>query len=199
MPLDPQVQALLDQMAALNGPPIHTLTPELVRMRIKMQLANAPGEPEPVARVVNRTIPGPAGEIPVRIYIPAGSGPFPALVFFHGGGWVICDLDTHDSLCRSLCNGAGCVVVSVDYRLAPEHKFPAAPEDCYTATQWVAGHAAELNAHPGKLAIGGDSAGGNLTAVGARKAPAPGGPPAPLPPILVSCRTPTLPLPYHPP
>jgi len=170
MPLDPQVQALLDQMAALNGPPIHTLTPELVRVEIKMQLANAPGEPEPVAQVVNRTIPGPAGEIPVRIYIPAGSGPFPALVFFHGGGWVICDLDTHDSLCRSLCNGAGCVVVSVDYRLAPEHKFPAAPEDCYTATQWVAGHAAEINANPGKLAIGGDSAGGNLTAVVAQMA-----------------------------
>ena len=176
MPLDPQVQALLDQMAALNGPPIHTLTPELVRMGIKMQLANAPGEPEPVARVVNRTIPGPAGEIPVRIYIPAGSGPFPALVFFHGGGWVICDLDTHDSLCRSLCNGAGCVVVSVDYRLAPEHKFPAAPEDCYAATQWVAGHAAEINAKPGKIAIGGDSAGGNLTAVVAQMVRDQGGP-----------------------
>ena len=176
MPLDPQVQALLDQMAALNGPPIHTLTPELVRVEIKMQLANAPGEPEPVAQVVNRTIPGPAGEIPVRIYIPAGSGPFPALVFFHGGGWVICDLDTHDSLCRSLCNGAGCVVVSVDYRLAPEHKFPAAPEDCYTATQWVAGHAAEINAKPGKIAIGGDSAGGNLTAVVAQMVRDQGGP-----------------------
>src|SRR5690349_19606987 len=138
MPLDPQVQALLDQMAALGGPPIHTLTPELVRIGIKMQLTNAEGLPEPVAQVVNRTILGPAGEIPVRIYTPAGRGPFPALVFFHGGGWVICDLDTHDSLCRSLCTGAGCVVVSVDYRLAPEHKFPTAPQDCYAATQWVA-------------------------------------------------------------
>ena len=176
MPLDPQVQTLMDQMAALNAPPIHTLTPELVRMGIKMQFANATDEPESVAQVVNRTIPGPAGEIPVRIYTPTGSGPFPVLVFFHGGGWVICDLDTHDSLCRSLCNGANCVVVSVDYRLAPEHKFPAAPEDCYAATQWVAENSAEINANPGKIAIGGDSAGGNLTAVVAQIARDQGGP-----------------------
>ena len=153
MPLDPQVQTLMNQMAALNTPPIHTLTPELVRMGIKMQLANDTSEPESVAQVVNRTIPGPVSEIPVRIYTPTGSGPFPALVFFHGGGWVICDLDTHDSLCRSLCNAAGCVVVSVDYRLAPEHKFPAAPEDCYTATQWVAENAAEINTIPGRLLL----------------------------------------------
>ncbi len=176
MPLDPQVQILMDQMAALNAPPIHTLTPELVRMGIKMQLANDTNEPEFVAQVVNKTIPGPVSEIPVRIYTPTGSGPFPVLVFFHGGGWVICDLDTHESLCRSLCNGANCVVVSVDYRLAPEHKFPAAPEDCYAATQWVAGHAAEINANSGKIAIGGDSAGGNLTAVVAQMARYQGGP-----------------------
>ena len=176
MPLDPQVQTLMDQMAALNAPPIHTLTPELVRMGIKMQLANDTNEPESVSQVVNRTIPGPAGAIPVRIYTPTGSGPFPALVFFHGGGWVICDLNTHDSLCRDLCNAAGCVVVSVDYRLAPEHKFPAAPEDCYAATQWVAGHATEINTNPGKIAIGGDSAGGNLTAVVAQMVRDNGGP-----------------------
>lgn len=176
MPLDPQIQAVLEQMAALNAPPIHKLTPELVRMGIRMQAANAADEPVPVAQVVNRTIPGPAGELPVRIYTPAGSGPFPALVFFHGGGWVIGDLDTHDTLCRSLCNGAGCVVVSVDYRLAPEHKFPAAPEDCYAATRWVAGHAAEINANAGRIAIGGDSAGGNLTAVVAQKVRDQGGP-----------------------
>jgi acetyl esterase len=176
MPLDPQVQTLMDQMAALNAPPIHTLTPELVRMGIKMQLADETDEPESVAQVVNRTIPGPAGEIPVRIYTPAGSGPFPALVFFHGGGWVICDLDTHDNLCRDLCNAVGCVVVSVDYRLAPEHKFPAAPEDCYAATQWVAENAVEINTIAGKIAIGGDSAGGNLTAVVAQMARDQGGP-----------------------
>ena len=176
MPLDPQVQTLMDQMAALNAPPIHTLTPELVRMGIKIQFANATDEPESVAQVVNRTIPGPAGEIPVKIYTPTGRGPFPALVFFHGGGWVICDLDTHDSLCRSLCNGANCVVVSVDYRLAPEHKFPAAPEDCYAATLWVAGHATVINTNPGKIAIGSDSAGGNLTAVVAQMVRDNGGP-----------------------
>jgi acetyl esterase len=176
MPLDPQIQAYLDQMAAMNMPPIHTLTPEQVRMGIAMQLAMESIEPEQVARVENRTIPGPAGEIPVRIYTPQGSGPFPALVFFHGGGWVICNLDTHDGICRSLANGASCVVVSVDYRLAPEHKFPAAPEDCYAATQWVAQNAAELNVDASHIAIGGDSAGGNLSAVVAQMARDRGGP-----------------------
>ena len=127
MPLDPQVQAYLDQMAALNPPPISVLTPEQVRQGIKMQFAQfGGGEPEPIAHVENRTIPGPTGEIPVRIYTPEGSGPFPVLVYLHGGGWVICDLDTHDSICRSLANGVGSVAVSVDYRLAPEHKFPGA-------------------------------------------------------------------------
>ncbi len=176
MPLDPQIQAYLDQMAAMNMPPIHTMTPEQVRMGIAMQLAMENIEKEQVARVENRTIPGPAGEIPVRIYTPQGNGPFPALVFFHGGGWVICNLDTHDGICRGLANGAGCVVVSVDYRLAPEHKFPAAPEDCYAATQWVAENAAELNVDASHIAVGGDSAGGNLTAVVAQMARDRGGP-----------------------
>jgi acetyl esterase len=176
MPLDPQIQAYLDQMAALNMPQLHTLMPEQVREGIAMQLAMENIEPEPVARVENRTIPGPAGEIPVRIYTPQGSGPFPALVFFHGGGWVICNLDTHDGLCRSLANGADCVVVSVDYRLAPEHKFPAAVEDCYAATKWVAENAAQLNVDASHIAVGGDSAGGNLSAVIAQMARDQGGP-----------------------
>jgi len=169
MPLDSQVKAYLDQMAALNVPPLTAFQPHVFREMIAAQNANAPAG-EPVAKVENRTIPGPAGEIPVRIYTPEGNGPFPVLVFFHGGGWVICTLDTHDGQCRSLANGAGCVVVSVDYRLAPEHKFPAAPEDCYAATCWVAEHAAELNGDASRLAIGGDSAGGNLTAVVAQMA-----------------------------
>ncbi len=164
MPLDPQAQAYLDQMAALNAPPLHTLTPELIRQAISMQIAMS-GEPEPVANVENRVIPGPASAIPVRIYTPAGNGPFPVLVFFHGGGWVICNLDTHDNICRSLTNQAACIVVSVDYRLAPEHKFPAAPQDCYAATRWVAGNATQLNGDPSRVAVGGDSAGGNLAAV----------------------------------
>jgi acetyl esterase len=174
MPLDPQAQIFLDQMAAMNMPAMHTMTPEQIRAGTKLQPSWI--EPAPVAHVENRTIPGPAGELPVRIYTPAGSGPFPVLVFFHGGGWVICDLDTHDPTCRDLCNGAGCVVVSVDYRLAPEHKFPAAPEDCYAATQWAAAHAAEINGDPARLAIAGDSAGGNLAAVVAQMARDRGGP-----------------------
>jgi len=178
MPLDPQVQTYLEQMAALNAPPLHTLAPEVIRQTIAMQTnaALSAGNLEPVAKVENRTIPGPGGELPIRIYTPQGEGPFPALVFFHGGGWVICNLDTHDALCRSLTNAAGCVVASVDYRLAPEHKFPAAPHDCYAATQWVAKHGAELNVDATRIAVGGDSAGGNLAAVVAQMARDQGGP-----------------------
>ncbi|MGH2478841.1 MAG: alpha/beta hydrolase [Ktedonobacteraceae bacterium] len=175
MPLDPQIKAYLEQMADLNMPPITGLEPAVIRQGIAAQYANTPPG-EPVANVENRTIPGPAGAIPVRIYTPEWSGPFPILVYFHGGGWVICTLDTHDGQCRSLANGAGCIVVSVDYRLAPEHKFPAAPEDCYAATSWVAEHAAELGGDASRLAIGGDSAGGNLTAVVAQMARAHNGP-----------------------
>ncbi len=175
MPVDPQVQAYLDQRASLNMPPMSSMTPEAVRQRVVMELAMVP-EGEPVAHVENRTIPGPVGKIPVRIYTPEGDGPFPVLVFFHGGGFVICNLDTHDSRCRSLANGAGCVVVSVDYRLAPEHKFPAAPQDAYAATKWVAEHAAEINGDASRLAISGESAGGNLTAVVTQMARDQGGP-----------------------
>jgi acetyl esterase len=176
MPLDPQARAYLDQQAALNLPPLSQMTPALVRKGIEMQMALIT-EREPVAHVEDRTIPGPAGEIPVRIYRPAGEGPFPVLVFFHGGGWVICNLETHDGLCRRLANATGCVVVSVDYRLAPEHKFPAAPEDCYAATRWVAEHAAEIKADSARIAVGGDSAGGNLAAVVTLMARERGGPP----------------------
>jgi len=179
MPLHPQAQAYLDQMAALQMPHIATLTPDVVRAGIAAQVAieRQQTPPDPVARVEDCTIPGPAGAIPVRIYTPEGDGPFPVLVFFHGGGWVICTLDTHDGLCRALANGAGCVVVSVDYRLAPEHRFPAATEDCFAATQWVAAHAGDLRADPARVAVGGDSAGGNLTAVVTQVARAHGGPP----------------------
>lgn len=163
MPLDPQVKAYLDQEAALNEPPLAAFTPAELRKIIATQPEMV--DKEQVAKVENRTIPGPAGEIPVRIYTPEGSGPFPILVYFHGGGWVLCTLDTHDGLCRSFTNGVGCVVISVDYRLAPEHKFPAAPLDCYAATKWATEHAAELNGDATRIAVGGDSAGGNLTAV----------------------------------
>jgi len=162
--LDPQAEALLQQMAQSNMPPLHTLTPAQAREMMR-GMAALSGEPEVVANVENLTIPGPGGQIPVRIYTPRGDSPFPILVFFHGGGWVICDLDTHDNLCRSLTNRACCVVVSVDYRLAPEHKFPAAVEDAYAATRWVANNAHRINGDPARIAVGGDSAGGNLAAV----------------------------------
>lgn len=175
MPLNQQAQAYLDQSAAMGIPPLSALTPEVVRQGMRMQLAML-GEPEPIAHVEDRAIPGPLGEIPIRIYTPDGGGPFPVLVYFHGGGWVIGDIDTHDNVCRSLANGATCIVVSVDYRLAPEHTFPAAPEDCYAATHWVAQHARAFDGDAARLAIGGDSAGGNLTAVVAQMARDRGGP-----------------------
>ncbi len=115
----------------MNAPPFHALTPEQSRQVFKSMPTVA--VPTPVAYVEDRMIPGPDGDIPVRLYTPQGHGPFPVLVFFHGGGWVIGDIDIYDELSRTLTNGAGCIVVSVDYRLAPEHKFPAGPEDCYAA------------------------------------------------------------------
>jgi len=177
MPLHPQAQALLEQMSAAGGPPMHTLPVEVVRQAIT-ETRVLDGTPEAVAQVEDREIPGPDGNsIPVRIYTPTGNGPFPVLLYFHGGGWVICNLDTHDVPCRSLTNAAGCVVVSVDYRLAPEAKFPAAAEDCYAATAWVAANAASLNLDPARIAVGGDSAGGNLAAVVSLMAKERGGPP----------------------
>jgi acetyl esterase len=175
MPLDAQTQALLEQMNAADAPPLHTLSPAAAR-EVMFQLAAMGGDPDPVAQIQDHAIPGPAGDIPVRIYTPEGDGPFPVLVFFHGGGWVIGDRDTHDIPCRNLANRAECVVVSVDYRLAPEHKFPAAPQDCLAATRWAAANAAEFNGDPSRIAIGGDSAGGNLAAVIAQMARDEGGP-----------------------
>jgi acetyl esterase len=160
--LDPQAKALLDQMPQL--PDFGDIPVEVIRAGMEAQSQLAPEDVEPVHEVEDRSVPGPAGEIPVRVYRPEGPGPFPALVFFHGGGFVLCSLDTHDGQCRALANRAGCIVISVDYRLAPEHPFPAAPEDCYAATQWVAANAAEIDADPARIAVGGDSAGGNLAA-----------------------------------
>ena len=177
MPLDPQAKALLDLMPPM--PDFSTLDLAVVRGAMAQGPLNA-GEPEAVAKVENRTVPGAAGPIPVRVYTPRVSGkpgPLPGLVFFHGGGFVLCNLDTHDGICRAIANAAGCVVVSVDYRLAPEHPYPAAPDDCYAATQWVAKNGAELDIDVSRLAIGGDSAGGNLTAVTALIARDRGGPP----------------------
>ena len=175
MPLDPQAKAVLDQFASMGGPPLHEMSVAQARELILGMVALA-GEPESIAQMENRTVPGPAGQIPVRIYTPVGTAPFPVLVYLHGGGWVIGNLDTHDGICRSLANRVGCLVVSVDYRLAPEHPFPAAPEDCYAATRWLAEHAGSLGGDKGRIAVGGDSAGGNLAAVVALMARDRGGP-----------------------
>jgi acetyl esterase len=165
MPLDPQAQAFLDQMVSLGGPQLHTLSPEHARKAFD-KLAQLSGlKPEAVAKVEDRLIPGPGGQIPVRFYRPQGRAPFPVLVFFHGGGFVIGSIELYDEFCRALTNAACCIVISVGYRLAPEHKFPAAVEDCYAATKWVAVNAKAIGGDSMRIAVGGDSAGGNLAAV----------------------------------
>jgi len=176
MPVDSQTQALLDQLVSLGGQPLSAMSVADARRMMEMMSAVRGAQVE-VASAVDRSIPGPQGEIPLRIYTPTGSAPFPILVYFHGGGWVLGSLETHDGVCRSLAAGAGCIVVSVDYRLAPEHRYPAAPDDCYAATQWVHAHASELGGDAKRIAIGGDSAGGNLTAVVAQMAHDRGAPP----------------------
>jgi acetyl esterase len=164
MPLDPQAQGFLEQLAAAEAPPLHELSVDDARQVI-VELFGTKENLEPVGKVEDRMIPGADGEISVRVYTPEGTGPFPVLVYYHGGGWVIGNLDAYDPTCRALTNAVRCVVVSVEYRLAPEHKFPAAPEDCYAALQWVGANADGINGDPMRIAIGGDSAGGNLTAV----------------------------------
>ncbi len=162
MPLDPQVKTMLEEMNANPMPALTTLSPAAAREQVKAMLPPVPG-PE-MARVVDRAIPGPNGDIAVRIYTPSGNGPHPAVVFFHGGGWVVCDIEMYDGTCRQLADGAACIVVSVDYRLAPEHKFPMPVEDCYVATAWVDEQARAIGARTSGVAVAGDSAGGNLAA-----------------------------------
>ena len=164
MPLDPQAQKVADALAALNLKPVEESTPVEARESMRSRTA-ALGPVEDVAAVADHRVPVAGGDIALRVYSPAGAGPHPALVFYHGGGWVIGDLVTHDGICRSLANAARCVVASVDYRLAPEHRYPVAAEDSYAGFQWVLGHAAQLGIDPRRVAVGGDSAGGNLAAV----------------------------------
>ena len=173
MPLHPVIQTAL--AAAEGVPPYHSLPIAQARVQAKKGY-DTNRAPMPVGSVRNLLIPGPAAAIPVRIYTPPGSGPHPMLVFFHGSGFVMLDLDSHDDICRRLCVGASCVVVSVDYRLAPEHKFPAGPDDCLAATRWVAANASELGGDPTRIAVAGDSAGGCLAAVTALRIRDEGGP-----------------------
>jgi len=173
MPVDPQLQALIDKGAGV--PATHTLPIAEARRLYESRVALMP-TPAAVARVAERDIAGPGGALKLRIYTPPGAGRFPLMLFFHGSGFVLCSLDTHDGMCRNLCAGIGCVVVSVDYRLAPEHKFPAGLEDCLAATRWAAAHAGELGADPARIMVAGDSAGGNMAAVTALRIRDEGGP-----------------------
>ncbi len=165
--LDPQAQGLLDLMLAKGIPSVHTQTPIEAREFYRIRRAVTQPEPPAVALVQDHSVETAAGKLTVREYQPLGRQPgavLPALVYLHGGGWTIGDLDTHDVLCRTLCNGAQCVVISVDYRLAPEAPFPAAYDDTLAGFQWVAASAKLLGVDASRIAIGGDSAGGNLAA-----------------------------------
>jgi acetyl esterase len=175
MPLDPQAQRVVDALVALNLKPTEQSTPEEARESIRSR-TDALGPVEDVAAVADHRVPVAGGEITVRMYSPGGSGPHPVLVYYHGGGWVIGDLYTHDGLCRSLANAARCAVLSVDYRLAPEFKYPVAAEDSYAGLRWAVGNAARLDIDRHRVAVGGDSAGGNLATVVALMARERGGP-----------------------
>jgi acetyl esterase len=164
MPFDPQLQTLYDRRAAEGVRPLYTMTLEEARAADLAAIRAEAGTPEPVEQVHDLTIPGPGGPLPVRVYRPAGEGPLPVLVYFFGGGWTLGSLDTSDALCRNLTNSVGCLTVAVGYRLAPEHKFPAAPEDCFAGLRWAAEHVGRFGGDAGRLAVGGDSAGGNLAA-----------------------------------
>jgi acetyl esterase len=174
MAAHPQVQAFLDQSRDLPGLSEMSLA-DGRSMIVGMNAAAGP--PEDVASVEDRTAPGPAGDIPVRVYRPVDEPTLPIIVFVHGGGFTMGDLDSHDSMCRALANASGCLLVAVDYRLAPEHKFPVGIDDTFAATQWVHDHAAELGGDPDRIAIGGDSGGATFAAVVCLMARDQGGPP----------------------
>lgn len=177
MPLDPQAEALLNQLAESGVPPTEDMTPAEARAA-SWAYADLGGDPEEVDSVEHRFIPGPHADLPIRIYRPAesGSGPLPALVYFHGSGWVIINIEICDSTSRAMANRTGCVVIAVNYQKAPEHKFPIPFDDCYATTEWVSLNAEQLGIDPQRIGVAGDSAGGNLAAAVALKARDVGGP-----------------------
>jgi acetyl esterase len=173
--LDPQIADLIGALDA-GFPPVHTMSGAQARATIRSRFVPNTA-PEPVGSVTSESIPGPGGDIAVRIYRPVSdTAVLPVMVYAHGGGFVFCDLDSHDGLCRDLANRIGAVVVSVDYRLAPENSWPAGAEDVYTTMQWVADNDSVLGVDAGRMVVGGDSAGGNLAAVAGLMARDRGGP-----------------------
>jgi acetyl esterase len=177
VPVDPPIAALLTTIAEAGIPPMYEGTPEAGRAQY-LELTHGARKPEhlvPVGSTEDITVPGAAGELKARIYRPDEEGPFPTVAFFHGGGWVIGDLDTHDNMARNVCRGSRAVVVAVDYRLAPEHPFPAAADDAVAAARWISEHLGELGGNE-RLAVAGDSAGGNLAAIVAQQLHADGTP-----------------------
>ena len=180
-PVNSQMQEVLDTLTSLGGLPIESLPPRLAREQpsptdavIALAMKQKKQMPD-VGKVSHLTFPGPDGDILLRVYTPMGSGPFPMLVYFHGGGFVIANLNTYDGSCRALCNAANCIVASVAYRQAPEYPFPGAPEDAYAALQFVMKNAAQMGGDPKRVAVAGESAGGNLAAVSCLMAKAKGG------------------------
>ena len=180
MPVDPQMRAVIERAAKSALPPYYTVSADEARRLYKETRAVLSSPAPEVDEARDLAAPGPAGAIALRLYRALGTAaaaPLPVLVYFHGGGWTIGDLDTHDIVCRTLANNARCAVISVDYRMGPEHKFPAAVEDCLAATRWAAQQGAALGIDASRIAVGGDSAGGNLAAVVAIALRDAGGPP----------------------
>lgn len=174
MPLHPRVEKLLSNLSRTGMKPVYE-TPLAEARSLMIETSKLLGLPDPVHSVRDLTIPGPAGEILIRVYQPEGDS-LPVVVYFHGGGWVIGSVESHDGYCRTLANASQAIVVSVEYRLAPEHGFPAAAEDAHAATTWVAKNAESLGGKAGKIGVVGDSAGGNLAAAAALMARDRGGP-----------------------
>jgi acetyl esterase len=170
MPLSAESMAVIQSLVAQNMPPLHGLPVAEGRALFNAAFATQPADQEPVARVEDKVIPVEGGTIRARLYAPASTSPLPVLVHFHGGGWVIMNIETHDGGCRSLCNKAGVAIVSVEYRKSPEHKAPVPAQDCYAALKWVVANAATLGVDPNRVGIIGDSAGGNLAAIVAQMA-----------------------------